>query len=85
MMREKRIGDVLKGLRQSQGYTIGDISEQWAIPMDTLRAIEAGEIDKQFLAVVAYGIALDADLEALFQPAQRAVWHAAHQMRFAAK
>ncbi len=84
-MREKKIGDVLSGLRRERGFSISDVSEQWAIPADTLRAIEAGEIDKQFLAVVAYGIALDADLEALFQPAQRAVWDAANQMRFATK
>ncbi len=84
-MREKKIGNVLSGLRRELGYSVDDISEQWAIPAETLRAIEAGEIDKQFLAVVAYGIALDADLEALFQPAQRAVWDAANQMRFASK
>ena len=84
-MREKKIGNVLSGLRRERGFSIDDVSEQWAIPADTLRAIEAGEIDKQFLAVVAYGIALDADLEALFKPAQRAVWDAANQMRFATK
>lgn len=84
-MREKKIGNVLSGLRRDMGYSIDDIAEQWAIPAETLRAIEAGEIDRQFLAVVAYGIALDADLEALFQPAQRAVWDAANQMRFASK
>lgn len=84
-MRERKIGDVLKDLRQQKGFTIDDVSQEWAIPQDTLRAIEAGEIDRQFLAVVAYGIALDADLEALFQPAQRAVWEAANQMRYASK
>lgn len=84
-MREKKIGDVLRGLRLKRGYSIDDVSKEWAIPEETLRAIEAGEIDRQFLAVVAYGIALDADLEALFKPAQRAVWEAANQMRYASK
>ncbi|NNF78891.1 MAG: hypothetical protein HKN05_12760 [Rhizobiales bacterium] len=84
-MREKTIGNVLRDLRCEQGYSIDEVSAEWAIPVDTLRAIEAGEIDKQFLAVVAYGIALDADLEALFKPAQREVWEVANKMRFASK
>lgn len=84
-MREKKIGDVLRSLRRERGYSVDDVSSEWAIPVETLHAIEAGEIDKQFLAVVAYGIALDADLEALFQPAQRAVWDVANQMRYATK
>ena len=84
-MREKKIGEVLRGLRRERGFSIDDVSQEWAIPTETLRAIENGEIDRQFLAVVAYGIALDADLESLFQPAQRAVWDAANQMRYATK
>lgn len=84
-MREKKIGNVLRELRREQGYSIEDVSSQWAIPAKTLQAIEAGEIDRQFLAVVAYGIALDADLEALFQPGQREIWEMANQMRYATK
>ncbi len=65
----------------AHNLSVDEVEENWQIPADTIRSIEAGNIDRQFVVVSAYASALDVELLKLFTEPQRAFHEGVTELR----
>ncbi|MEM7424633.1 MAG: helix-turn-helix domain-containing protein [Pseudomonadota bacterium] len=79
--REQRIGITLRRRRMAHNLSIADVEAKWQIPAETIRSIEGGNIDHQFVVVSAYASALDVELLTLFTDPQREFHDAVTELR----
>jgi len=63
-----RLGERLRGLRKARGLTLKALSARSGVALSTLSKIELGQISVSYEKLLAAARALDAEIDALFDP-----------------